>query len=171
MWARTVISIWILATAPVAFGQDAVQADSTNVVSAIREAEPWIAQQVEALKRTSNPVERGIIANALSAHTDSLARQFRTVFPDNDDGWMMFSMYNGLASAVACESPGLAAVYRAVASTALYSGNSPYRPAMYQALRSISDRAWSLARAKRPERVERLLEKLDADRLDLVVAL
>ncbi|MGB3525874.1 MAG: hypothetical protein WBB32_07915 [Flavobacteriales bacterium] len=145
--------------------------DSVAIVEAIRRAEPWIADQLDAMKTSTDPAEVQARAMELSQRTDSLARQFRKVFPDNDEGWMLFGMYSGLAAASDACAPGLAAVYRASAAAALFSGDSPYRPEMYQALNSISEQAWSLARAKRPERSQRLLEKLTAEYLDLIFSL
>lgn len=176
MPTRLAFSLILLATGPIAFASEPCKAqpcpeDSAAVTEAIHTIEPWIGEQITALHAATNPEEVRQIANALCMRTDSLARQFRKVFPDNDDGWSLFGLYSGLAAAYSTCAPGLAAVYRAVAASALYSGPDPYRPAAYQALRSISDRAWSLVRAKNPQRKERLLEKLDADRVDLIVAL
>jgi hypothetical protein len=145
--------------------------DSVAIVEAIHRTEPWIADQLEAMKISTDPVEIRALAMDLSQRTDSLAGQFRKVFPDNDDGWMLFGLYSGLAAASVASAPGLAAVYRSSAATALYSGDSPYRPEMYKSLNSISERAWSLARSKRPERSQRLLDKLTAEHLDLIFAL
>ncbi len=141
------------------------------MTEAIHTIEPWIGEQVTALHAATNPEEVRQIANMLSLRTDSLAHRFKEVFPEEQDGWITASAYNGLAAALDATSPGAGAAYRGIAAAVQYSDPDPYRPPMYQALQSISDRAWSLARAKKPQRVERLLGKLDADRVDLIATL
>ena len=141
------------------------------VVVAFHANEPWIGERINALHTATNPAEVRLLADELSKRTDSMACRFRQVFPEKDDGSIMASTYNGLAAALDATDPGAGAAYRGVAAVLQYSDPAPYRPAMYQALRSISDRAWSLARAKNPQRMQRLLEKLDADRVTLSTAL
>ncbi len=176
MPVRLVLSYLLLATGPIAFAGEPCKeqpcaADSAAVVAAIHTIEPWIGEQINALHTAQDPEEVRQLAAALSLRTDSLARCFRQVFPEEDDGWIMATAYNGLAAALNATNPGAGAAYRGIAAAVQYSDPDPYRPAMYKALRSIADRAWALARAKDPKRVERLLEKLDADHMDLVVAL
>ncbi len=176
MLKRLTIPLLLLTASASAFASEPCKeqpcaADPAAVVEANRTIEPWIGEQINAIHAATNPEEVRQVANALSLRTDSLTRQFREVFPDNDDGWSKFGLYSGLAAAYSTCAPALAAAYNALAASALYSGPDPYRPAIYEALRSISDRAWQLARAKNPQRAERLLEKLDADRVDLVLAL
>lgn len=145
--------------------------DPVAVFATIQLVEPWIAEQIELIEQARGPEQVNAIAGAISARTDSLVRQFRKAFPDEGDGWTMFSLYNGLASAVACENPGLAAVYRSVGTVALYADDDPYRPKAYQALIRLSDHAWSLSKAKNPQRMARLVEKLRADHVDLIADL
>ncbi|MDX9750846.1 MAG: hypothetical protein RBT71_07170 [Flavobacteriales bacterium] len=176
MFIRLVFSLLALTAGPMAMASEPCKeqpctVDSAAVVEAIHTLEPWIGEQINALHTATNPAEVRTLANALHARTDSLARRFRETFPDNDDGWSLFGLYSGMAAAYGTCAPALAAVYNTAAVTALYSGTNPYRPDMYQALQSISDRAWQLARARNPQRAKRLLEKLDADRVDLVLAL
>lgn len=146
-------------------------ADSAAVVQAMHNIEPWIAAQIEALHAAKDPAHVQQLSQALSDRTDSLARRFRQVFPEEDDGWMLASTYNGLAAVLDATTPGAGTPFQAIAAAYQYSDPDPYRPDLYQALNAISERAWSLARATNPERVKRLLEKLDADHVDLVVAL
>ena len=176
MLKRLTIPLLVLMVSASAFASEPCKeqpcpADSAAVVEAIHTIEPWIGDQINTLHAATNPAEVRELAQVLSLRTDSLARQFREVFPANDDDWSLFGLYSGLAAAYSTCAPALAASYNALAASALYSGSDPYRPAMYQALQSISDRAWSLAQAKNPQRAARLLEKLDADRVDLVMAL
>ncbi|MBS1568140.1 MAG: hypothetical protein JST45_01740 [Bacteroidetes bacterium] len=176
MLNRLAIALLLLTAGASAFASEPCKnqpcpADSAAVVEAIHTIEPWIGEQINALHAAINPAEVRGLAHTISLRTDSLARRFRQVFPEEDDGWIMASAYNGLATALDATNPGAGTPYRAIATAFQYSDPAPYRPAMYQALRSISDRAWSLARAKNPQRAARLLEKLDADRVDLVVAL
>lgn len=145
--------------------------DSAAIVEAIRQVEPWIAKELGGIENTSDITQVQAIASKIAQRTDSLAKRFRTVFPDDDDGWMMFGIYSGLAAAVDACNPGLAAVYRSSAAVALYSGEDPFRPPLYHALITISDRAWSLSHAKRAGRSERLIDKLRADHVDLITAL
>lgn len=168
-----ILGIWLTCTAPVCMAQStsgSSSEDSAAVVAAIHALEPWIAAQLGTLHATGDPVQRRSLANELADSTDGLARRWRLVFPEEDDGWMMASAYNGLAAALDATNPGAGAAYRGVAAALQYSDPAPYRPARYQALRSISDRAWSLARAKDPVRVQRLLGKLDAAHVELATA-
>lgn len=145
--------------------------DSAAVVTAIHQVEPWIAEKLDAIQHTSDIGQVQAIASRISQRTDSLAKRFRHVFPDDDDSWTMFSIYTGLAAAMDACNPGLAAVYRATAATAVVTGEAPYRPPLYRALAAISDRSSALAHAKRAERTQRLIEKLRSDHVDLVTAL
>lgn len=140
------------------------------MVEAIHTIEPWIGEQINALHTATNPAEVRELAHAISLRTDSLTRRFRQVFPEEDDGWIMASAFNGLAAALDGTDPGAGAAYRGMAAAAQYSDPVPYRPDMYKALQSISDRAWSLARARDPVRVQRLLGKLDAAHEELAAA-
>lgn len=176
MLKRLAITLLLLTAGASAFASEPCKeqpcpADSAAVVEAIHTIEPWIGEQINALHAATDPATVRELAHAISLRTDSLAMCFRQVFPEEDDGWIMATAYNGLAAALDATNPGAGAAYRGVAAVLQYSDPTPYRPAMYQALRSISDRAWSLARTKNPQRAARLLEKLDADRVDLVVAL
>ncbi|MCO5273348.1 MAG: hypothetical protein M9900_00340 [Flavobacteriales bacterium] len=145
--------------------------DSTALVQGIHSTAPWIADQVLALHATRDPAQRKILADELADRTDALTRRWRQVFPEEDDGWVMASTYNGLAAVFDAGTPGAGAPYRAIAAAFENSDPAPFRPDMYHALQAISDRAWSLARAKNAKRAERLLGKLDAANMDLVVAL
>lgn len=145
--------------------------DSTALVQGIHSTAPWIADQVLALHATRDPAQRKLLADALADSTGALTRRWRQVFPEEDDGWLMASTYNGLAAVFDAGTPGAGAPYRAIAAAFENSDPIPYRPDMYHALEAISNHAWSLARAKHPQRVQRLLGKLDAANVDLVVAL
>lgn len=176
MSLRHYISLVAIALVGHAFAgepEDACSAtmDSAAIVEAIHQVEPWIAKELDAIQNTSDIVQIQAIASKISQRTDSLAKRFRTVFPDNEADWAMFSLYSGLAAATDACNPGLAAVYRGSAAVALYSGVSPYRPSLYQALHAISDRSCALAHAKREVRSQRLIEKLRADHVDLITAL
>lgn len=123
------------------------------------------------MRQASNPTQVHHAATLVAQHSDSLATRFRQVFPADDDGWTQFSLYNGLASAISGDSPGLAAVYRATGTALLFGADDPYRPSVYRTVATISELSAELARTRKPERKARLLEKLEAARIDLIVAL
>lgn len=175
MKLRTSIALGLLlfavrtvASAP---GQAQPREDSTAVVQALQAIVPWINAQVDRLEQTSDPVELRHTARQLAERTDSLAHAFREIFPAADDGYVTASAFNGLAAALDASCPGLAAAYRSMGAAMQYSDPDPYRPDLYRAVQTIADRANSLARAKNKTRIARLLEKLEADRVDLIVAL
>lgn len=145
--------------------------DSAAVVQALHAMAPWISTQVNLLQQASSPVELRRTAARLSERTDSLARRFREVFPAEDDDYMTGVVFNALAAGLDASCPGLAAAYRSVGTAMQFSDPDPYRPDPYRAVQAISERARSLARAKNDARIARLLEKLDSDRVDLIVAL
>ncbi|MCO6481242.1 MAG: hypothetical protein J5I62_00465 [Flavobacteriales bacterium] len=174
MHIRFILLCAITGWATSAFGKGADTAsfsrDSAEVVNAVRQVEPWLGDRLTELENATTPEQSRRLAIRIAERTDSLASRFREVFPDDDDGMALYSMYNGLAAAFSCTDPGLAGVYRTMGTAALFSGDSPYRPASYRALFALSEQAWEMARATRPARKHRLLGQLQGSYAELVAA-
>jgi hypothetical protein len=173
MSIRLILILVITGWATSVFGKGAdttsFHRDSAEVVDAVRQVEPWLGDRLTELENGTNPEQARRIAIRIAERTDSLTSRFREVFPDDDD-MALYSMYNGLVAAFSCSDPGLAGVYRAVATSYMYSGDEPFRPDYYRALTDIAEQASALAHAKRPERLKRLAGKLHSAYIDLVVA-
>lgn len=174
MHIRLILLLVITGWATSAFGKGAdttsFHRDSTEVVEAIHTIGPWLGQRIAELENASTPEQSRRLALLIAEQTDVLASRFRDVFPDDDDGIMLFGVFNGLAAALGCSDPALAAAYRTAGTAALYSGDSPYRPASYRALYALSEQAWEMARATRPARKHRLLGQLQGTYAELVAA-
>lgn len=174
MHIRFILLCAITGWATSAFGKGAdttsFHRDSAEVVEAIHAMAPWLGQQLVELENATTPEQSRRLALLIAERTDSLTNRFREVFPDDDDGIMLFSLYNGLAAALGCSEPALAAMYRTMGTAALFSGYSPYRPASYRALFALSEQAWEMARATRPARKHRLLGQLQGSYAELVAA-
>lgn len=165
-----VITGWATSTFGKSADTTSFHRDSTKVVEAIHAMAPWLGQQLVELENATTPVQSRRLALLIAERTDSLANRFREVFPDDDDGIMLFSVYNGLAAALGCSEPALAAMYRTMGTAALFSGDSPYRPASYLALSALSEQAWEMARATRAARKHRLLGQMQSTYTELVAA-
>lgn len=174
MSIRFILLFVITGWATSAFGRGAdttsFHRDSTEVVEAIHTIGPWLGQRIAELENASTPEQSRRLALLIAERTDGLTSRFREVFPDDDDGIMLFGMFNGLAAALGCSEPALAAAYRAMGTAALYSGDSPYRPASYHALSALSELAWEMAHATRAVRKQHLLGQLRDTYAELVAA-
>ncbi|MCB0774454.1 MAG: hypothetical protein KJZ58_12365 [Flavobacteriales bacterium] len=174
MSARLILLLAISSWATSVFGKGADTAsfsrDSAEAVQAIHALRPWLGQQLVDLEHATTPEQSRRLAIRIAERTDSVASRFRAVFPDDDDGMMLYSVYTGLAAAVAGSDPGMSSVYQAVGNAALFSGDSPYRPTSYRALSTLSEKAREMARATRPARKHRLLGQLQGTYAELVAA-
>lgn len=153
MSIRFILLFVITGWATSAFGKGAdttsFHRDSAEVVEAIHTIGPWLGQRIAELDNASTPEQSRRVALLIAERTDALASRFREVFPDDDDGIMLFGMFNGLAAALGC---------------------SAYRPASYRTLSALSELAWEMAHATRAVRKQHLLGQLRDTYAELVAS-